>query len=40
VLEIPTTNLEIVAGKTGKDKLISIVDMDAETVQHKILNHL
>ena len=40
VLAIPATNLEIVAGKTGKDKLISIVDMDAETVQQKILNHL
>lgn len=40
VLEIPPANLEIVAGKAGKDKLISILDMDAEMVHKRILSHL
>ncbi len=40
ILELPPSNLEIVAGKAGKDKLISILDMDAEIVHKKILSHL
>jgi uncharacterized protein (TIGR00251 family) len=37
VLDVPLSQLEIVAGKTGRDKLVSILDMDAETVHKKIV---
>jgi len=40
VLGVPPSRLEIIAGETGRDKLISVVDMDAETAQRKILEHL
>lgn len=37
VLSVPKSRLEIVAGATGRDKLISVLDMDVATVQKKIL---
>ena len=40
VLSIPKSRLEIVAGATGRDKLVSVLDMDAETVHKRILAHL
>ncbi len=40
VLDVPPSRIEIVAGATGRDKLVSIVDMDAETVHSRILSHL
>lgn len=40
VLEIPASNMEIVAGATGKDKLISIINLDAETVHQRILHRM
>jgi len=40
VLEIPVRQLEIVAGANGRDKLISVVDMDAITVHKKIVDHM
>lgn len=40
VLNVPKTRIEIVAGATGRDKLISVLDMDAETVHKRILAHL
>ena len=40
VLNIPKSRLEIVAGQSGRDKLISVLDMDAETVHKRILAHL
>jgi uncharacterized protein (TIGR00251 family) len=40
VLEIPVKQLEIVAGGTGRDKLISVIDMDAKTVHKKIVDHM
>ncbi|HVN17080.1 MAG TPA: DUF167 domain-containing protein [Anaerolineales bacterium] len=40
VLGVPRTRLEIVAGMTGRDKLISVLDMDAETVNKRILAYL
>lgn len=40
VLGIPLARIEIVAGSTGRDKLVSIVDLDAETVHQRILAHL
>jgi len=40
VLGIPASKLEIVAGTGGRDKLVSILDIDAVTVQERILNHM
>ncbi len=40
VLGVPRSRLDIVAGITGRDKLISVVDMDAETAHQRIVAHL
>jgi len=40
VLDVPVSRLEIVAGKTGRDKLVSVLDMDAETVHKRIVKQL
>jgi uncharacterized protein (TIGR00251 family) len=40
VLDIAPSRLEVVAGASGRDKLISVVDMDASEVHKKILEHL
>ncbi|HMB24237.1 MAG: DUF167 domain-containing protein [Chloroflexota bacterium] len=40
VLGVPKSRLDIVAGASGRDKLISIVDMDAETAHQRILAYL
>lgn len=40
VLEISPSRIEIVAGETGRDKLVSILDLDAETVHARILRRL
>jgi len=40
VLNIAKSRIEIVAGQSGRDKLISVLDMDAETAHKRILAHL
>ena len=40
ILGVPKSRLEIVAGVTGRDKLISVLDMDADTAHQRILAHL
>jgi hypothetical protein len=40
VLGVTKARLDIVAGLVGRDKLISVMDMDAETVHQRILAHL
>ncbi len=40
VLGVPKSRLDIVAGAAGRDKLISVVDMDAETAHQRILAHV
>jgi uncharacterized protein (TIGR00251 family) len=40
ILSVPKTSVEIVAGQTGRDKLVSVLNMDAEAAQRKILEHL
>ena len=40
VLGVPKSRLDIVAGLTGRDKLVSIIDMDAETAHQRILAHV
>lgn len=37
VLDVSPRNIEIVAGATGRKKLVSIVGLDAGTVQRRIL---
>ena len=40
VLRIPKSRIEIVAGLSGRDKLISVLNMDAATVHERIVAHL
>jgi uncharacterized protein len=40
VLKVPKTAIEIVAGTTGRDKLVSILDLDAETVHARIIQNI
>jgi hypothetical protein len=40
ILGVAPSKLDIVAGLTGKDKLISIIDMSSEDVQRRLLAHL
>ncbi len=40
VLDIPPSKIDIVAGTSGRDKLVSILDLDADTVHARILQHL
>lgn len=40
ILGVPKSKLDIVAGSVGRDKLVSVVDMDVETAHQRILAHL
>lgn len=40
ILGIPKSRLDIVAGATGRDKLIAVLDMDVETAHQRIVAHL
>ncbi len=40
ILKVPKTKIEIVAGLTGRDKLVSVLDMDVEAVHKRLLAHL
>jgi len=40
VLGVPKSRLDIVAGATGRDKLIAVLDMDADTAHKRILAYL
>jgi uncharacterized protein YggU (UPF0235/DUF167 family) len=40
ILELPVSRLEIVAGQTGKDKLITVDGAAPAEVHNKILRHL
>jgi len=40
ILGVPSSQLAIVAGTSGRDKLISIVNMDVDTAHKRILAHL
>lgn len=40
VLDVPIGKLEVVAGATGRDKLISVIDMEAATLHKKILDNI
>ncbi len=40
VLGVPKSRVEIVAGENGRDKLVSILDMDVETAHQRVLAHM
>lgn len=40
ILGIPKSRLDIVAGASGRDKLIAVLDMDVETAHQRIVAHL
>jgi uncharacterized protein len=40
VLGVPKGNIEVVAGDMGRDKLVSVLDMDAETLHKKIVENI
>jgi uncharacterized protein len=40
VLEVSASRIEIVAGSTGRDKLVSILNMDAQAVHTMILEKM
>ena len=40
ILGVPKSRLDIVAGAAGRDKLIAVMDMDADTAHQRILAHL
>lgn len=40
VLGVPKSRIEIVAGANGRDKLISILDMDVDTAHQRIVAHM
>jgi uncharacterized protein YggU (UPF0235/DUF167 family) len=40
VLGVPRSRVEIVAGENGRDKLVSVLDMDVETAQQRVLAHM
>lgn len=40
ILEVPASSIEIIAGQSGHDKLLSIFNLDSEQVQQRILQHL
>jgi uncharacterized protein (TIGR00251 family) len=39
ILDVPINRLEVVAGFSGRNKLISVYDMDADTLQKKIIRN-
>jgi len=40
VLDVQIKQLEVVAGATGRDKLIAVIEMDATTVHKRIVDYI
>lgn len=40
VLGVPKSRVEIVAGESGRDKLVAVMDMDVDTVNQRIIAHM
>lgn len=40
ILGVRSNTLEIIAGEKGKDKIISVVDLDAHTVEERVNKYL
>ena len=40
ILEVPESAIDVVAGQTGRDKLVSVLNLDSEDAHRKILKNL
>ena len=40
ILDIPNANMAIIAGETGRDKIVSVVGLDAVTLTNVVRGHL
>ncbi len=40
IFEVPETAIDVVAGQSGRDKLVSVLNVDSETAHKKILENL
>ena len=40
ILKITKNRIEVVAGDTGRDKLVSVLDIDSETLHKKIVENI
>jgi uncharacterized protein len=40
ILGVPKERIEVVAGDKGRDKLVSVLDMDSETLHQKIVDNI
>ena len=40
ILGVPEAAIDVVAGQTGRDKLVSILNLDSETAHKKIIENL
>ena len=40
VVGVAQSKIDIVAGASGRDKLVSVMDMDADTLHQRILEHM
>ncbi|MFC1997265.1 DUF167 domain-containing protein [Chloroflexota bacterium] len=40
IMDVPESAIDVVAGQTGRDKLVSILNLDSETAHKKIIKHL
>jgi uncharacterized protein len=40
ILDVPISRLEIVAGAGGRDKLVSVTNMDSSALHKKIIDHI
>lgn len=40
VLDVAPTNIEIISGQTARDKLVTIIDLDAVTLQKRLLAYI
>ena len=40
ILDVPESTIDVVAGHTGRDKLVSILNLNSETAHKKIIENL
>ncbi len=40
VLGVPPSQLEIISGRSGRDKLVTVIGMDSASVQERIIAHM
>jgi uncharacterized protein (TIGR00251 family) len=40
ILDVRVNNLEIIGGEKGKDKIVSVVDLDAHIVEERVKKYL